>query len=352
MAVTIKDIAKIVGVSAGTVDRALNNRGRIKPEVAQKILRVADELKYKPNRFAKSLSNKRKQFKVIFIQHVINNPFIQMIRAGIQKAADEFFPAGVSLSVKVCKDFNAKEQLRLLQEAVEVNNADGIIIIPINDPAITDYISQLHHKDFPVILLTSFIESPDYFAFVGCNYQYSGRIASGLINIITGGKGTLLVFVPNQIMKGNQIRLASMKECLKAYSPTVKIVDVIELPPDDMQAYARCKEVFLHQNRIDCVLYSSGASSEGLRAVLEEQEKLQFKLMTHDLSDIVREGLLTNRIIFSIFQNPQAQGYSSMTLITEYLLLGKKPIQKLNYINTSILIKESLADIEEQIQKF
>lgn len=37
MSVTIKDIAKIVGVSPGTVVRAIHNRGRIKPEIAERI---------------------------------------------------------------------------------------------------------------------------------------------------------------------------------------------------------------------------------------------------------------------------------------------------------------------------
>ncbi len=347
MAVTIKDIAKIVGVSPGTVDRAIHNRGRIKREIAERILKAADDLHYKPNKFAKSLSNKRKQFKIVFIQHVINNPFIEMLCTGIQKATDEFFPAGISLIIKPCKDFDSKAQLALLHEAVEVDNADGIILLPINDPNIAAYVTQLSNDGFPVILLTSFIDA-EYSAFVGCNYRYSGHIASGLISIVTGGSGNILVFEPNQIMKGNQIRLSSMIELLHAQSPALNIADVIELPSDDIEAYLRCKEVFAEQMSISCVIYASGASSGGLKAVLEEQEKFQFKVITYDLSDIVKKGLLENSIVFSIFQNPQAQGYLSMQLISEYLLLGKKPSRKLNYINASILIKESLEDIENQ----
>ena len=41
MAGTIKEIAEKAGVSRGTVDRALNNRGRINPEVAEKIKTIA-----------------------------------------------------------------------------------------------------------------------------------------------------------------------------------------------------------------------------------------------------------------------------------------------------------------------
>ena len=42
MAGTIQQIAELAGVSRGTVDRALNNRGRINPEVAKQIWQIAD----------------------------------------------------------------------------------------------------------------------------------------------------------------------------------------------------------------------------------------------------------------------------------------------------------------------
>ena len=46
MAVTIQQIAELAGVSRGTVDRALNHRGRIAPEVAERVWKIADELGY------------------------------------------------------------------------------------------------------------------------------------------------------------------------------------------------------------------------------------------------------------------------------------------------------------------
>ena len=59
MAVTIKKIAEVAGVSRGTVDRALNGRSGVKPEVKENILKIADELGYKPNYAAKALADKR-----------------------------------------------------------------------------------------------------------------------------------------------------------------------------------------------------------------------------------------------------------------------------------------------------
>ncbi|MEN8097963.1 MAG: LacI family DNA-binding transcriptional regulator [Chloroflexota bacterium] len=56
---TIRDIAKLAGVSHQTVSRALNNQARIAPETRKRILRIARDLGYHPNRAAKMLSMKR-----------------------------------------------------------------------------------------------------------------------------------------------------------------------------------------------------------------------------------------------------------------------------------------------------
>ena len=49
---TIKDIARMAGVSAGTVDRVLHNRGDVSPQSKAKVQKVLDEIHYQPNVFA------------------------------------------------------------------------------------------------------------------------------------------------------------------------------------------------------------------------------------------------------------------------------------------------------------
>lgn len=59
MSVTIKDIAKVAGVSYSTVSKALNNSPLVKPNTKKKILQVAKELGYTPNYVAKNLVSKK-----------------------------------------------------------------------------------------------------------------------------------------------------------------------------------------------------------------------------------------------------------------------------------------------------
>ncbi len=49
MAVTLRKIAEIAGVSRGTVDRVINNRGHVNETVEARIRQIAEELGYEPN---------------------------------------------------------------------------------------------------------------------------------------------------------------------------------------------------------------------------------------------------------------------------------------------------------------
>jgi UDP-N-acetylmuramyl tripeptide synthase len=57
--VRIKDIAQLSGVSVGTVDRVLHNRGRVSEEALKKVLKVLDQIEYKPNVIARTLGSNK-----------------------------------------------------------------------------------------------------------------------------------------------------------------------------------------------------------------------------------------------------------------------------------------------------
>lgn len=59
--VTIKQIADLCGVSRGTVDRVINERGNVKPETRELVLSMAKKLGYKPNPGRKSSFSKKEK---------------------------------------------------------------------------------------------------------------------------------------------------------------------------------------------------------------------------------------------------------------------------------------------------
>ena len=55
--VTINDVARVAGVSKGTVDRVLHNRGEVSAKSKDKVLKVIEELGFKPNLHASLLAS-------------------------------------------------------------------------------------------------------------------------------------------------------------------------------------------------------------------------------------------------------------------------------------------------------
>lgn len=66
MAVRISDVARKAGVGYGTASRALSGQGYVSPQTREHILKVARELKYQPNRVARSLASGRSEYVAFF----------------------------------------------------------------------------------------------------------------------------------------------------------------------------------------------------------------------------------------------------------------------------------------------
>ena len=78
---TVKDIAAAVGVSVATVSNVLNGRPNVGPEIRRKVLRVAKELGYQPNRAAQAMRTGRTRSIGLVLPDLINPFFPELARA-------------------------------------------------------------------------------------------------------------------------------------------------------------------------------------------------------------------------------------------------------------------------------
>lgn len=122
-AVTIRDVARVAQVHPGTVSRALNEQTRalVNPETAERVLRAAEQLGYRPNRIARGLKTSRSHTIGVLIPD-ITNPLFPPILRGIEDRLDE---AGYT-SLIVNTD-NDPERERIDLEAMRARQVDGFI---------------------------------------------------------------------------------------------------------------------------------------------------------------------------------------------------------------------------------
>ena len=74
--IRIVDIAKMAGVSVGTVDRVIHNRGRVSEENRKKVQAILEMVNYQPNLMARSLASKTLlQSPRLLLRESIGKPF-------------------------------------------------------------------------------------------------------------------------------------------------------------------------------------------------------------------------------------------------------------------------------------
>ena len=88
--IRIKDIAVMAGVSTGTVDRILHNRGNVSESARVAVEKTLKEVNYKPNIHISGLSLKRKYKIVITTPLAQQGEYWESIRYGTQRAMEEY----------------------------------------------------------------------------------------------------------------------------------------------------------------------------------------------------------------------------------------------------------------------
>lgn len=347
MGVTIKKIAELAGVSAGTVDRALHDRGRVDPAVARRIKQIAIELDYRPNSVAKSLSIRGKNLTIAVILHIEErNLYFNDVMDGIVKCKEEIADFGIGVEIKLCPDFDADAQLALINQTV-AEGTHAIAIVPINSPQIRDRLNELYREQYPVVFLTNLIEDTDCLSFVGCNYDMAGRITAGLLNMIAPPRHRLLLFSPSFQMLGHIVRAKSLKEQLETEYPGIRLQHIYEMTGNDIKDYQITMDALAEYPETDLMVCPGAYSKGNLQAIEELGFFGKAKIICYDYSAAIGVEIDRRNITAAITQCPQEQGYYAVKILFEYLTTSKLPKQKNHYIQTRIIFRDNLPEIEQ-----
>lgn len=215
MSVTTKDIARICGISRGTVDRALNNKGRINTDTKERILRVAEELGYKPDLLARSLSTGHTMTIGVIVFDIRNRYFAQLVNAMEMEARKNGFFLNICLQEK-----DPETEIELIDSLVG-RRVDGIIMCPVNKgDAFTSIVAS---QPIPVITVGNKIS--DDIPYVGIDE--SKAAFSAVEHILSKGYQEIVFVCPplhdreTENIYAHEERYNGYREALKKY-PDIK----------------------------------------------------------------------------------------------------------------------------------
>ena len=342
--ITQKQIAELTKVSIGTVDRALNNRGRINEETKNKILKVAEELNYQPNKIARALVlNRSIRIAAIFPEKP--EYFFGKIKIGIQAAQHEFSDYSISVDNVYTESLNPVKQKEVL-DSLEIEKYDGIIIAA-GGESIQRYIDEIADKKIPVVTFNADVQSSKRKFFIGQDSMLAGRIAGELMGKFIGGKGRVAVLTGFSDVLSHQERCTGFSDSIKDNFSDIELVGPYEYYDSENDAYTVSKRVLEEHDHIEGIYVTSAPGAVGAgRAIKEMDIPHKISLIGFDINDIVK-GLFHDGICSAIiFQDPYLQAYYAIKFLAKNILEGWVPPKKSMFIISKIILKENVNEYD------
>lgn len=156
--VTIKDIARLAGVSPSTVSRVVSNHPRISPETSRKVKAIMEEQGYHPNVMAKSLVSKTTQTLGIMLprpaEELFQNYFFGELLRGIVTQATR-----MNYDLLMTTATSSSDEVNTISRLARGRRVDGVLLLASkrDDPLI----AFLSKEKFPFVLIGRSEAYPD-----------------------------------------------------------------------------------------------------------------------------------------------------------------------------------------------
>ncbi|MGC9151304.1 MAG: LacI family DNA-binding transcriptional regulator [Microbacter sp.] len=341
--ITIKDIAKKAGLSAGTVDRVLHNRGEVSEKSKEKIKKTLEELHYEPNVIASSLSAKR-TFKFITLIPSFNpGDYWEEVDKGIDRIIAEIAKFNVFVEKRYFNQFDAQSFFSAIEE-LEESECQGVMFSPILRDKSIYFTQKMKQRQIPVVFIDSQIENADFLAYFGQPSFQSGYVGAKSLMLQVKDNQNVLLF--RTLRKGfigaNQTlqRQEGFLSFLSEYRPNVSVINVELQAGNPELNELLMRQAFDERNNVGAaVIFNSTAYN--IASFIESSNIHDVVLLGYDALERNVHYLKQGQISMLIAQRPQSQSYNALKALFNFVVL-KQLVNHINYMPIDLLYKENV----------
>lgn len=175
-AITIKDIAKALGLSTSTVSRALRGSHEISAETKKLVVEYAEQFNYRPNPIALSLKERRSRSIGVVVCEIANNYFSQAIN-GIESVA---YNRGYHVIISQSHESYDREIVNV--EHLASRSVDGLLVSLSAETDKVEHFKNLHDKGFPIVFFDRITDQIETHKVVADNYHGAYNATQHLID--------------------------------------------------------------------------------------------------------------------------------------------------------------------------
>jgi DNA-binding LacI/PurR family transcriptional regulator len=326
---TIKDIARMLGISVSTVSRALKDHPDISSETKERVNETARKLNYRPNALALGLKSSKSNTIGVIIPEIVHFFFSSVI-SGIEDAAYE-----AGYNVVVCQTNEMYERETIVAKALLDHRVDGVLISIAKTSARFDHLTLLQDNGIPLVFfdrVCAFIESD---AVVVDDYKGAYMATEHLISI--GCKNIVHLAAPENLLIG-ELRKVGYCRALEDHGITVDPYNIY-LCDTREKAEEKIGRILSRVPRPDGFFAVNDSTAI---AVLQEVKKAGFRV-PEDIA-IVGFGDGPNTTICSptlttVEQNGYEIGYEAARFLLDRIAKCNTGIAARKKIFTPVLVK-------------
>ncbi|MGE4586043.1 MAG: LacI family DNA-binding transcriptional regulator [Mangrovibacterium sp.] len=343
--IRIKDIALKAGVSIGTVDRVIHNRGEVSPETKSRILRILEEMDYRPNMLASALALKRMHaFAILIPEPQSEEAYWNKPLKGIKKAFSELQEYGVQITIYRFLQTDP-DSFRDRAEEIIRSAPEGVVLAPFFSRESRTLIEKLEAQGIPYVFIDSNLKEFHTVSYIGQNSFQSGALSAKLLDFSLPGTANILVthFAKE---RDNQNHLVQREKGFYAYFEENdpgkhKLLRTFEITdPGSEMLFRLLDEQFSKIQPVQGI-FVTNSQVYRMAAYLASRNLSHVRLIGHDLIRQNIEWLREGVVDFLICQRPEEQGYRAIENLFQYVVL-KKHVPAENYTSIDIITKENL----------
>ena len=342
--ITIKEIARRTGLSTGTVDRVLHNRGEVSGKSREKVMEAIRELGYEPNVHASLLSSGKRVRIVVLIPSPESGPFWSISAQGIERAAESTSVMDVSLSC-VTYDQADLESFREAGRKVLDMGPSGVVLAPMFRYESFRLTQELHNRGIPYVFIDSKLEHDGYLAYCGMPAYESGYLCADQLTGSQPIDSALIVRVASDRhgqAGPTAYRRSGFLDYIAEHSPGCALSQVTIDPEDP----ARTDEILdqfdrTHPGVRHIVMFNSRIHL--IVPWLERHPVPGRRVIGFDNLDANVEALKAGTVSVLIAQHPDEQVAFGIQTLSDYILLGKEPAHRDNFMHMDILTRYNVS---------
>jgi len=326
--VTMKDIAKIAGVSKTTVSMVMNKKdASISDKTRENILRIAKEMTYIPNSIARSLSTKKSGTIGILLPDITNPFFSEMARA-IEDEAER-----LKYNVIICNTDNHIDKEGKYIELLISKLIDGVIFM--SGGKSNESITILKNNNIPFVLVDRYIEryKDDYGVFCLNNQG----VKNGIKYLYEKGNRKIVFVKGQEDLEISKQRLEGYIEAMKHYG-LYNEKYIFEGNFNVEGGIIATEKIISYFLNLDAILYSNDMMALGGMKILQRNGyniPKDISVMGFDnihISEFIEPELTT------ISQPIYAMGKKACSILID-LINGELPTEKQVYFKTELIIR-------------